>query len=468
MKITFHGAAGTVTGSKHLVELEDGRRILLDCGMFQGLGELNDAKNYHFGFAPHLIDVVVLSHAHIDHSGLLPRFVDEGFRGTIYSTPATLDLCRILLEDSARIQESDHYYDLKRKERGENITVHEEPLYTAEDVFPALRKFRTLEYGQAQEILEGVKLTFTDAGHILGSAVVNLAIEEGGRTRSLMFTGDVGRYVNRLLPAPTNPPQAEIIIGESTYGDRDHEPLEEASEMLLQHIVDTCVKKSGKLIIPAFSVGKTQEILYTLNALSNENALPGIPVFLDSPLAIDATSIFGRYAHLFRDEVKEELLKDPDLFNFPGSSFVLSAERSKWLNTYDKPCIIISAAGMMNAGRIKHHLKHSLGSPRNTVLVVGFCSPGTLGRRLLDGADMVWIHGEHIPVKAEIKRMSFYSAHADRSEMLRFMKSQDPSSVQHMFVVHGNDDARKAMKVLYEQEGFRNVMVPEQGEECIV
>lgn len=464
MKITFHGAAGTVTGSKHLVELADGRSILLDCGMFQGLGELNDKKNYHFGFAPHLIDAVVLSHAHIDHSGLIPRFVDQGYKGLIYATPATLDLCSIMLEDSARIQESDHYYDTKRKERGEEIIVHEEPLYSAEDVYPALRRFRTLDYGQAHEILPGVKLLFTDAGHILGSAVVNLEIEEDGRATRLMFTGDVGRYVNRLLPHPARPPQADVIISESTYGDRDHAPLEDATAELLKHVVETCVEKKGKLIIPAFSVGKTQEILYTLNKLANDNDLPKIPVFLDSPLAIDATGVFGQHVDLFSEKVKQELIEDPDLFSFPGSRFVLSANKSKWLNSYDKPCVIISAAGMMNAGRIKHHLKHSLGNARNTVLVVGFCAPGTLGRKLLDGAEKVWIHGEEVSVKAQISRMSFYSAHADRFEMVRFMKAQKPSEVTHMFVVHGDDEARKAMKILYEEEGFKQVVVPEQGE----
>lgn len=464
IKITFHGAAGTVTGSKHLIELEDGRKILLDCGMFQGQGELSDAKNHHFGFSPQSIDAVVLSHAHIDHSGLLPRFVGEGYQGLIYSTPATLDLCSILLEDSARIQESDHFYDKKRKARGEDVVVHEQPLYTPEDVYPALRRFRTIDYNDKHEILPGVFLTFTDAGHILGSACVHLEIADGDQTVRLLFSGDVGRYVQRLLPHPKRTPQADIVICESTYGNRDHQPLEEATEELLRHVRETCVERKGKLIIPAFSVGKTQEILYTLNKLSNEKDLPRVPVFLDSPLAINATEIFNRHKKLFNKDVQVELEEDKDLFSFPGSSYVLSTERSKDLNTYDKPCIIISAAGMMNAGRVKHHLKHALPNPRNTVLAVGFCSPGTLGRDIIDGEKRVEIHGEEVEVNAQIERMSFYSAHADRGELIRFMNCQDSKEVQRLFVVHGDDDAREGMADMFRSAGFSNLEIPEQGQ----
>ncbi len=468
IKITFHGAAGTVTGSKHLIELEDGRKVLLDCGLFQGQGELSDKKNHRFGFSPGSIDAVVLSHAHIDHSGLIPRFVGEGFHGQIFSTPATLDLCTILLADSARIQEADHFFDKKRKARGEEVSIGAKPLYTPEDVYPALRKFRTVEYDQTHEILDGVRLTFTDAGHILGSAAVRLEIADGDRIVRLLFSGDVGRYVQRLLPYPARTAQADVVICESTYGNRDHQPLKEATDELLRHVRHTCVEKKGKLIIPAFSVGKSQEILYTLNKLANENDLPPIPVFLDSPLAIDATAIFNQHKALFSKHVQEELQVDNDLFSFPGSNYVLTSERSKDLNSYDKPCIIISAAGMMNAGRIKHHLKHSLGNAKNTVLVVGFCSPGTLGRDIMDGKEVVNIHGEEIPVRAEIQRMSFYSAHADRFELVRFMKAQDPAQVQKLFVVHGDDDARIGMKEIFEEEGFAEIVIPEQGQSFTV
>ncbi|HEY0977527.1 MAG TPA: MBL fold metallo-hydrolase, partial [Flavobacteriales bacterium] len=427
ISITFHGAAGTVTGSKHLVEVtgRDGRqrRVLLDCGMFQGeaLRDVDHDPNRRFGFDPAALDAVVLSHAHIDHSGLLPRLVKEGFQGVIHSTPATADLCTIMLADSAHIQEYDHAYELKRaRKRG----VHAEeaaPLYTVEDVAPTLVLFRGLEYGVEREIVPGVTLMFTDTGHILGSAAVHLAIDDGERKVRLSFSGDVGRYVDRLLPDPAPFPQADVVICESTYGDRDHGPIADAEEALFQHVSDVCVKAGGRLIIPAFSVGKTQELLYTLNALSNAGKLPRIPVFVDSPLAISATGIVRKYGALFRSDVQMELQQDPDLFDFTGVEFLRTPEASKALNDGPGPCIIISASGMMEAGRVRHHLRNALPDARNAVLVVGFCAPGTLGDRLLKGAQEVGLFGERIPVKARILRMDFYSAHADRSELERFL-----------------------------------------------
>jgi metallo-beta-lactamase family protein len=469
--ITFHGAAGTVTGSKHLLELTrtDGStaRVLLDCGMFQGEALANSSgkdRNRRFGFDPETIDAVVLSHAHIDHSGLLPRLVAEGFRGTIWSTPATRDLCAIMLEDSARIQEYDFTDAVRRAEKRGKAVPTEGPLYTVADVQPTMARFQTSDYDERLAILPGIELTYSDAGHILGSAAVHLSIDDGERNLRLSFTGDVGRYVDRLLPAPAPFQQADAIICESTYGDRDHADIAEAEEELLRHVTEVCVKRRGRLIIPAFSIGKTQEILYTLNALSNAGRLPRIPVFVDSPLAISATGIVRRHAALFRPEVREELHSDPDLFSFPGVSFVRESEQSKRLNGSKEPCIIISASGMMEAGRVRHHLLHALPDADNAVLAVGFCAPGTLGHELLSGAREVRIFGEHVPVNAEVLRMEFYSAHGDRKELLHYLECQDPSRVRTLFLVHGVDGSRAALAEEFRQRGFADVKLPKLRE----
>lgn len=467
--ITFHGAAGTVTGSKHLLEVgrPDGTttRILLDCGMFQGeaLRDGDDGPNRRFGFDPATIDLVVLSHAHIDHSGLLPRLVVEGFAGPIWSTPATEDLCGIMLLDSAHIQEYDHQWEVK-KARMKGRPLEEGPLYRVADVEPTMARFRQAAYGEPVMIAEGVELTFTDTGHILGSAAVQLRINDGARTLRLAFTGDVGRYVDRLMPDPAPFPQADVLICESTYGDRDHGPLAEAEAELLRHVTDVCVTNGGRLIIPAFSVGKTQELLYTLNSLSNDGLLPRIPVFVDSPLAISATDISRKHAMLFREGVRAELEHDPDLFSFPGVEFLRTPESSKELNGRKGPCIIISASGMMEAGRVRHHLLHALPDPRNAVLVVGFCAPGTLGGRLLDGAEEVGLFGERVPVKARILRMDFYSAHADRGELLRYLGCQRPAAVHRTFLVHGVDEAREGLGRLLTDAGFQHIQLPHRGE----
>jgi metallo-beta-lactamase family protein len=473
INLIFHGAAGTVTGSKYLLELKRPHggttRILLDCGMFQGeaLRNGDEDPNRHFGFDPRTLDAVVLSHAHIDHSGLLPRLVAEGFAGPIWSTPATDDLCAIMLVDSAHIQEYDHEWEMK-KARDNGGVPDDGPLYRVADVAPTMELFRNTGYNEPVVIAEGVELTFTDTGHILGSAAIHLRITDGDRTLRLSFTGDVGRYVDRLLPDPAPFPQADVVICESTYGDRQHSPVAEAEEMLLRHVTETCVTNGGRLIIPAFSVGKTQEVLYTLNMLSNAGRLPRIPVFVDSPLAISATDISRKYAGLLREAVREQLEHDPDLFSFPGLEILRTPESSKALNDRTEPCIIISASGMMEAGRVRHHLRHALPDPRNAVLVVGFCAPGTLGDRLLQGAHEVGLFGQRIPVKARILRMDFYSAHADSTELVRFLRCQDPAQVQRVFLVHGVDESRNALKESLSQEGFQRIHLPHKGERIVL
>ena len=467
--LTSHGAAGTVTGSKHLLTVEraDGSisRILLDCGMFQGEAVRDERHdpNRTFGFDPAEVDVVVLSHAHIDHSGLLPRLVNEGYQGPIWSTPATRDLCVIMLADSAHIQEYDHQYDLKRARKRGREPEFDEPLYDKDDVAPTLERFNTLDYGAHRAIAPGVELHFTDAGHILGSAAVHLRIDDGGRQLRISFTGDVGRYVERLLPEPEPFPQADVILCECTYGDRDHAPVAEAEDELLRHVMQVCVQNRGKLIIPAFSIGKTQEILYTLNSLSNEGRLPRIPVFVDSPLAISATDIARHYSYLLRPEVRAELARDPDLFSFPGVEFVRSPDRSKQLNGQHGPCIIVAASGMMEAGRVRHHLRNCLPDGRNGVLAVGFCAPGTLGARLLEGSTEVSIFGDVVPVRARIQRMEFYSAHADRNELVRYLSCQKADRVERVFLVHGVDEALEGMRERLSEAGFRHVEIARRG-----
>ncbi|MCB0793601.1 MAG: MBL fold metallo-hydrolase [Flavobacteriales bacterium] len=464
LSITFHGAAGMVTGSKHLVEL-NGRRVLLDCGMFQGEGRDSDKKNRHFGFDPRSVDAVILSHAHIDHSGLLPRLVDEGFAGPIYATPATIDLCSIMLEDSAMIQEMDHERDLRHARKKNKVL---DPLYTREDVGPALQAMVPMTYGQEFEVVPGLRCTFTDAGHILGSAAVNLVAQDDGHIRRVLFTGDVGRYVERILPEPQPPLPADVIICESTYGYKVHPSLPEAEEELRRHVYNTCVEKRGKLIIPAFSVGKTQEVLYTLNTLSNEGHLPRVPVYVDSPLAIDATEVVRDHHELFRESVQAELKQDPDLFSFRGVEFVQNSERSKQLDHRQEPCIVISASGMMEAGRIRHHLRHALSNERNTVLAVGFCAPGTLGHAIIEGAEVVHIFGEPVRVKADVERMSFYSAHADRNELVRYLSGQDADTVERVFLVHGIPIAFEGLEAALRGQGFRNISVPKQGQRELI
>ncbi len=462
--ITFHGAARMVTGSKHLLDLPEGKRVLLDCGMFQGEGDASDALNRRFGFDPASIDALVLSHAHIDHSGLIPRLVAEGFRGPIFATPATRDLCEILLADSAFIQENDYRYDAKRAKKQGRAMQEIGPLYTTADVDAAMSRFRLVPYDTPTEILHGLTLTFIDAGHILGSASVHLTVAGREGLRRITFSGDVGRYVDRLLPDPKPFPQADVIICESTYGDRDHQEAAASANELLGHVQRVCVEQQGRLIIPAFSVGRTQEILYQLNHLFNDGRLPRVPVFVDSPLSINATGIYRKHSNLLQDDIRKELEKDPDLFGFPGVEYIRAASRSKELNTRKGASITIAASGMMDAGRVRHHLLHGLPDPRNAVLIVGFCAPGTFGEHLLKRPDAVQMYGETVPVRAAILTMESYSAHADRNELLRWIGCQDPSLVKQVFLVHGADHALEGLRDRYAEHGFRGIEIPRQGQ----
>lgn len=458
MWIGFYGAAEMVTGSKHLLKLDDGTQILLDCGMFQGAGAQTDEMNRHFGFAPHEVDYLILSHAHIDHCGLIPLFVKEGFTGTIYATAATIDLCDIMLRDSARIQQYDaEYENKKRAELGKKPI---EPLYNEQDVMDAMSYFRPIPYNHPFAITDNAELTFTDAGHIIGSACVNLKIKENENEKTLTFTGDIGRYGGRILRDPQPFPQADILICESTYGDRFHDENSNVEAQLLKIVEETCVAKRGRLIIPAFSIGRTQEIVNVLNNLEHEGKLPPIKVFVDSPLSTNATQIMRRHLECFNDDIKEYMKSDPTPFGFDKLKYIRKVEESIALNDMDEPCIIIAASGMMEAGRIMHHARNNIEDPRNTILMVGWCTPSSLGGRLRAGDKKVSIFGRMYDVNADVEVIDAYSAHGDQAEMLRLLECQDPEKVKQLFLVHGEPEVAAIWKNKLHETGFKNIEVP--------
>ncbi|THH39496.1 MBL fold metallo-hydrolase RNA specificity domain-containing protein [Neolewinella litorea] len=462
MTLTFCGAAREVTGSAHLLTLDDGYKILLDCGLYQGRNDDMEHFNENWRFDPEEIDALVLSHAHIDHSGRIPKLVRDGFRGKIYSTHATRSLCAILLLDSAFIQEKDAEY-FNRKNKTSDKTRR--PLYRRTDVKPAMERFVGLPYNEWQELQPGVELQFRDAGHILGSASVTLRIQrEDGLTTTVGFTGDVGRPDRPILRDPRRMPTCDYVISESTYGNREHESPPNEMRRFLEVIRNTCVTKRGKLLIPAFSVGRTQEIVYMLDQLESSGQLPKIPVFVDSPLAVDATTVFGAHPECYDLDLQEYLLTDDDPFGFSRLTYTQSVDESKALNYLDGPAIIISASGMMNAGRSKHHLANTMGDPKNTIFIVGYCAPGTPGGKLLDGAEGLHLYGQYHPLRADVVVMDSFSAHADRSELINFLNGQQ-ETCEKVFLVHGTFDRMEPFGESLTQAGFREVIIPELGDE---
>lgn len=458
MRIQFFGAARTVTGSKHLITTEKGTKILLDCGLFQGIQ--TDEFNQDFGFKPSQVDYLVLSHAHIDHSGLIPRLVKKGFTGPIYCTAATADLCRIMLLDSAHIQEKDLERINRRRQRQGRPLLEE--LYNGEDAEKALSLLRPVQYGQTFHLGADneVAVFFTDAAHILGSAAVHLSIPDQGTFKQLTFTGDIGRPEDNILRKPDVFPQADIIICESTYGDRLHEKDIDMKEHLLKVVEETCVKRRGKVIIPAFAVDRTQELIYALDQLSSAGKLPRIDVYIDSPLAIRATRIMKEHEECFNPEILDYIEKDGDAFAFPNLHYVSDVTESIALNDKKEPCIIISASGMAEAGRIKHHIKNNIGDPNSTILLVGYASPNTLAGALKRGDAEVNIFGEMFPVRTRIEVMDSFSAHGDYNEMIQFLSCQNPAQVKKVFLVHGEYETQVAFKIKLEQAGYKNIHIP--------
>jgi metallo-beta-lactamase family protein len=461
MQIKFLGAARTVTGSKHLITTASGKNILLDCGLFQGKGAETDDLNRHFGFSPLDIDYLILSHAHTDHSGNIPYLVKQGFQGKIYSTQQTLELCQIMLMDSGKIQESDVAYINKKRARKGQTPLN--PLYTVKDVEKCFELFNAVSFDERFEIEPGIHFTFTPNGHILGSATSLIEIEEEGRIYKIAFTGDIGRPHEKILRPPQPFAQADYIIAESTYGDRLHESSTNAEKKLHETVVHTCVDKRGKVIIPAFSLGRTQEIVYSLDKLYNQGILPKIPVFVDSPLSSKTTDIIRHHPECFNLDTIEYMMKDEDPFSFKNLNYVTDVKESMALNDTHEPCIIISSSGMAEAGRIKHHLKNNIQDSKNTVLFTGYCTPDSLGGQILAGNKRVRIFGTEYDVNAEVQSIPEYSAHGDFVEMVDFLSCQNKEKVKQIFLVHGEYETQKTYKGILHVAGFKDIEIPEPG-----
>jgi metallo-beta-lactamase family protein len=459
MKIHFKGATRTVTGSKYLLETNEGLKVLLDCGMYQGKEGKGGRANREFGFDPASVDYMVLSHAHIDHSGLIPKLVKDGFNGPIYCTEPTRALCQIMLADSAHIQMYDTLYHKKTDSHEE-----EEPLYDIDDVVAAMALFVPLSYGEWHVLSDKLTLMFTHVGHIIGSGCVNLRIKEGKKTHSLAFTGDIGRRQQKIIKGWEPFPQAEIVITESTYGDRLHADVQKSESRLLDIVYETCVEKKGKLIIPAFSLGRTQEIVYALDQLESKGLLPPIKVFVDSPLSTNATEIVQSFPEEYNKRILKYMERDANPFGFQGLHYVREAKYSKQINTLREPCIIISASGMIEAGRILHHVRNNISNPDNTLLIVGYCEPSSIGGQLRAGADSIKIFGSECKVKARIEVMDEYSAHGDYEEMEEYLSCQTPHLIKKLFLVHGRYEVQEVYKDYLTRKGFHHIEIPSLGD----
>ncbi len=460
MKITFIGAAQTVTGSAHLIETEN-VKFLLDSGLYQGKRKHAFELNRQFDlFDPKEIDFMILSHAHIDHSGNIPTLVKKGFRGHVFTTFATRDLARIMLEDSAHLQEHDVYYINKRRQKQGKKPF--EPLYTREDARESFYHFVGVNYHHKFQVNENVAFTFYDAGHILGSAITLLEITEKGKKILIGFTGDLGRPHRPILRDPEKIPNVDILISESTYGDRLHDKNENAMQKFAE-LIKTAVKRKAKIIIPAFSVGRTQELVYDLHKLFDAGRAPRIPVYVDSPLAVNATEIFRLHPECFDAETSQYIFRDEDPFGFNQLTYVRDKEVSKSLNKKEGPMIIISASGMCEGGRIVHHLANNIENPKNIIMIVGYSAEHTLCRKIMDGEKQVNILGEPFNVNAEVVVFHSFSGHADRDEMLAYFDNFDRSRIQKFFLVHGEHTAQQAFKQSLENIGFGNIEIPKRG-----
>ena len=470
MNITFLGATKTVTGSNFLVE-GAGKKFLVDCGLYQGKASDILHNEDEFLFNPAEIDFMLLTHAHIDHSGRIPKLYLEGFHNQIIATKATTDLCSIMLPDSGHIQETEaEWKNKKRKRKGEKPLP---PLYTAQDAIDSLELFRPVSYDEIIAIDENIQVRFNDAGHMLGSSIIEVWITENGETKKIVFTGDLGNNDIPLLDSPTMIESADYLVMESTYGSRLHMRNDEKAKIFLD-IVSKTIERGGTVVIPSFAVGRTQEILYEINKIKeiegdNEEfrhkyeELMSVPVYVDSPLAISATEIFKKNANLFEEEVRKEIESGDNPLEFPNLHFTRTADESKELNERTEPAIIISASGMCEVGRIKHHLKHNLWNPKSTILFVGYQAPGTLGRNLVDGAKRVKIFGEEIAVEAEVEYIEGYSGHADQEWLMNFIYSFI-TKPKHIFLVHGEPESEEVLKEKIEQDIKIPVTTPEFGD----
>jgi metallo-beta-lactamase family protein len=480
MTLQFLGAAQTVTGSMHLLSLND-QRILLDCGLYQGhRGEANE-RNTHFPFDPESIHAVVLSHAHIDHSGNLPGLAKQGFRGTIYATSATRDLCAIMLPDSAHIQEKDAEY-LNKRNRSKSRSTRTAPdkmmpfgqagaqlggpavtpLYSAEDAALAVSLFQSVDYHVEFEVASGVKATFYDAGHILGSSVTTLTVRENGKVLRLGFTGDLGRPKMPILRDPEFVGDVDVLVSESTYGGKLHDPPQEMKSKL-EEVLKRAIDRGGKVIVPAFSVGRTQDLVYLLHQLWDEGRLPKIPIYVDSPLSVNATEVFKRHPECYDEETRYHLQTHENPFGLRTMKYISSAEESKQLNELTEPCMIIAASGMCEAGRILHHLANNIEDPRNLILIVGYQADHTLGKKLVDQWEKVKILGEEHTLKAEVAVLNSFSAHADHNDLLQYIGRLNAKRLEEVFLVHGEKVRAEELATGLKEKGIDRVAIPERG-----
>ena len=466
MKLSFHGAARSVTGSKHLLTLDDGTTILLDCGMFQGMGPKTLSLNEELGFDAAQISILLLSHAHIDHSGLIPMLVKKGFAGKIYCTPATKELTEILLSDSADIQF--HETNFQNRIRELHQLEPYEPLYTPADVAASMALFETVPFNEKKAIADGVIIEFTNAGHLIGSAAIMITVTEQDKVTRIAFSGDVGKYRSVLLQPPAAFEQADYIILESTYGASTHAVGTGPVDPLLTWIKETCIKRKGKLIIPAFSVGRTQEVLYALNQLEIEHRLPELPYYVDSPLSKKATTVLKQHMEEFNEKLQKVLVTDDDPFDFRGLQYIETQEESKALAASREPCVIISASGTAEAGRVKHHIAATLHEDQHAILFVGYCQEDSMGGQLLRGKQSVEIYGEPYKVAAEIGALSSMSAHADSDDLVQYLRCQDAEQVKKIFLVHGEYETQQKFAERLARKGFSNVIIPELHESFIL
>lgn len=469
MQIKFFGAAQTVTGSQHLLAV-NGKNILIECGLFQGRREDTYEKNHTFPFDTSKIDAMVLSHAHIDHSGNIPNLVKNGYKGPIFATYPTVDLSAIMLRDTAHLQEKDvEWVNIKRRK------LHQppiEPLYDMSDVEKSLASFVGAHYDESIKITPDVTVTFQDAGHILGSACILFEIIENGHKTRMGFTGDLGRANMPILRDPQMLHDLDILITESTYGNRVHPPMEDMEEELAATVREL-TESGGKIIIPAFAVGRTQLVVYILHKLFDQNRIPEIPIYVDSPLAREATDIFRHHPECFDRETQRVFLSNhEDPFGFKRLKYIQTVEESKALNDLKTPCIIISASGMAEGGRILHHLRNNIENPRNLILFVGYAAPDTLARKIMDvvkqppvgGEKVVRIFGEEHTVRAKVKSMDYFSAHGDRNDLLHYAQATSPDKLRQIFLIHGEPDQAEPLRDTLKSAGYREVDIPKSGE----
>ena len=454
MRITSYGAAQTVTGSKHLLEV-NGKRVLFDCGMFQGARKESEARNRELPFDPASLDAVVVTHAHIDHTGVLPVLTKHGYRGPIFSTPATRDLCSVMLLDSAHIQARDAEW-LSKKDR-----AFVAPLYDDDDVHETMRRFVSLPYDMPMEIVPGVRITFRDAGHVLGSAMVMTECRENGTTKRFLEGGDLGRRNMPILKDPWAPEDADVVMMESTYGNREHDPIE-AMDQRLADIIRATYRRGGKIVIPSFALERAQEIVYALKRLETNGDLPRLPVFVDSPMTVNITEIFRLHSESFDAEIRAFMNEEGDPFLLQRIRYIRSAEESMKLNGLKEPAIIIAASGMCEQGRILHHLRNNCSDERNTILIVGFQAKNTLGRRIVEREKEIRIFGVKRALNAEVQVLNGFSAHAGRSELIAFAQ-RFKTCAERVLLVHGEEEAMDALKTTLESAGQTNVAIQKEG-----